>query len=256
MKMTVRKFANWMMPLSLGLVLMACNNDDETPSEGNSNVTLSSTAEGESGSSSENGRVDVGAMSITSFQVGTQDVEMKYVSKAEIDAGISILNGTILTNISAELGTKAAQQKNLTLIAEGNSRTEVIAQGETPNGNYTEVMFNLYKNTNAGSNSEMQDKCLLIMGEAEGKPVKVWMEAEKQLRAAAESSQGHEIDGNSELTIVFDMEQMFSGVDMSTALDANGDGTIEIGPGDADGNTAIYSQVESNIESSVKLVKK
>ncbi|MDN3669298.1 hypothetical protein QWY93_08155 [Echinicola jeungdonensis] len=254
MKKQLRNFVKWMVPLSFGLVLVACSNEDEKPQEGNSNVTLKSTAQGESGSSSENGRVEVGAMSVSSFQVGTQDAEMKYVAKAEIDAGISIGNGTLLSNVSTELGASSSQQKNLSLIAEGDSKVEVIGEGETPNGNYTEVVFKLYQNTNAGSNSEMQDKSLLIMGEANGKPVELWMEAEKELRATSESAQGYEVDGDTDMTIIFDMEQMFSGVDMSAASDLDADGTIEIGPGVAE-NQAIYSQVESNISSSVKFVK-
>lgn len=254
MKKQVRNFVRWMMPLSFGLVLMACSEEDERPQEGNSNVTLKSTAQGDSENGSENGRVDVGAMSVTSFQVGTQDVEMKYVAQSEISAGISIGNGTIKSNISAELGTSASQQKNLSLITEGKSQVEIIGEGETPNGNYTEVVFKLYQNTNAGSNSEMQNKSLLIMGEANGKPVELWMEAEKEVRATAESSQGYEVNGDTDMTVIFDMEQMFSGVDMSTATDLDADGTIEIGPGVSE-NQTIYSQVESNLSSSVRFVK-
>ncbi|GAB4107828.1 hypothetical protein GCM10028791_02750 [Echinicola sediminis] len=251
----MKNFAKWMMPLSLGLVLVACSEDEETPKEGHSQVTLKSTAEGESGTSSENGRVRAGAMSISSFKVGTQDMEMKYVSMAEINAGISIGNGTLQSNISAELGSEVSQQKNLSLIADGESKVVVIGQGETPNGNYTEVLFKLYQNTEAGTESEMQDKSLLITGEVEGKATHVWLEAEKQLRAAAESSQGYEVNGNTDMNIVFDMQQVFAGVDMSAALDTDLDGVIEIGPGNVDGNAALYSKIESNIESAVMLKK-
>lgn len=234
--------------------MMACS-EDETPKEGYSQVTLKSTAQGEAGTSSESGRVKAGAMSVSSFKVGTQDMEMKYVSMAEINAGISIGNGTLLSNLSAELGTQVSQQKNLSLIADGESKVEVIGRGETPNGNYTEVIFKLYQNTEAGAESEMQDKSLLIMGEVEGKSTKVWLEAEKELRAVAESAQGYEVDGNADMTVVFDMAQVFAGVDMSAALDTDLDGTIEIGPGNVDGNGALYSKIESNIESAVTLKK-
>jgi len=244
-----------MMPLGLGLMLMACSDDEETPREGYSQVTLKSTAEGESGTSSENGRVKAGIMSVNSFKVGTQEMEMKYVSMAEINAGISIGNGTLQSNLSAELGSKVSQKKNLSLIADGESKVVVIGEGETPNGNYTEVIFKLYQNTEAGTESEMQDKSLLIVGEVEGKPSKIWLEAEKELRAAAESSQGYEVNGNTDMTVVFDMQQVFAGVDMSAALDTDLDGTIEIGPGNVDGNGALYSKIESNIESAVMLKK-
>ncbi|WP_200974962.1 hypothetical protein [Echinicola sp. 20G] len=255
MNYSTRNIAKWMMPLSLGLMMMACSEDEEMPKEGNSQVTLKSTAEGEAGSTSENSRVDVGAMSVTSFQVGTKDVEMKYVSQAEISAGISIGNGTLLTNLSAELGSEVAKEKSLSLVEEGESKVEVIGEGETPNGNYTEVIFKLYQHSEASAESEMKNKSLLIMGEMEGKPTKVWLSAEKQLRAAAESTDGYQVDGNTDMSVVFDMEALFEGVDMTTALDANADGTVEIGPENVDGNGVLYSKVENNLESAVVLRK-
>ncbi|UCS94755.1 hypothetical protein KZP23_07020 [Echinicola marina] len=253
MKKSTNNIAKWMMPLSLGLMMMACSENDEMPKEGYSQVTLKSTAQGESGSSSENSRVDVGAMSVTSFQVGTKDMEMKYVSQAEINAGISIGNGTLMTNISAELGSEVSQEKSLSLVADGESKVEVIGEGETPNGNYSEVIFKLYQHSEGSAESEMENKSMLIMGEVEGKPTKVWLSAEKELRAVAESSQGYKVEGNTDMTVVFDMEAMFEGVNMSAALDGNSDGTVEIGPGNVDGNSVLYGQVENNLEGAVTL---
>ncbi len=240
-----------MMPLSLGLIMMACSQDDEMPKEGYSQVTLKSTAKADAGSTSENSRMDLGAMTVSSFQVGTKDMEMKYMSQAEVSAGISIGNGTLLTNLSAELGSEVTKEKSLVLVADGESKVEVIGEGETPNGSYTEVIFKLHKHTDG----EMKDKSLMVMGEMEGKTTEVWFSAEKQLRAAAESSNGYKVEGNTDMTVVFDMEAMFDGVDISTALDANADGIVEIGPGNVDGNGLLYSQVESNLESAVMLKK-
>ncbi|QDH78765.1 hypothetical protein FKX85_06840 [Echinicola soli] len=253
MKSTMKNCAKWIMPLSLGLVMMACSDDEETPKEGYSQVTLKSTAEGNSESTSENNRVDVSGMSITSFQVGTRDMEMKYVSQAGIDAGISIGNGILETNISAELGSQVSQEKSLTLVADGESQVSVIGEGETPNGSYTEVIFKLYQHSEASAESEMKDKSMLIQGEVEGKSTQVWFAAEKQLRAVAESSQGYEVNGNTDMTVVFDLEAMFAGVEMDAALDANADGVVEIGPDNVDGNAALYSKIESNIESAIVL---
>ncbi|WP_186755751.1 hypothetical protein [Echinicola salinicaeni] len=254
MNNSTKNISKWVTALSLGLMMMACSEDDETPKEGYSQVTLKSTAKSGSSSSSDISRMNVGAMSVTSFQVGTKEVEMKYVSKAEINAGISIGNGTILTNLGAELGSEVAQEKSLSLIADGKSRVEVIGEGETPNGNYTEVIFKLYQHSE-GNASEMENKSMLVMGEIEDKPTKVWLSAEKELRAVAESSQGYEVEGNTDMTVVFDMEAIFEGVNLSTAMDGNSDGTVEIGPGNVDGNSVLYGQVENNLESAVLLSK-
>ncbi|WP_157501281.1 hypothetical protein [Echinicola vietnamensis] len=233
---------------------MACSNDDdEAPKEGYSQVTLKATAEGESETSSENSRLAAGVMSVSSFSVGTQDMEMKYVSQAEIDAGISIGDGLLETNLSAELGTEVSQEKSLQLIVDGESQVTVIGEGQTPNGHYTEVLFTLHQHAEGSAGSEMENKSLLIEGDVEGKSTQVWLAAEKQLRAVAASSQGYEVKGDTDLSVVFDLEAMFEGVDMDAALDANSDGVVEVGPDNIDGNAALYSQIESNLEGAVWL---
>jgi hypothetical protein len=50
------------------------------------------------------------------------------------------------------------------------------------------------------------------------------------------------------LVFNFDLNQVLSQVDLSSAVDGDGDGVIEIGPDDTDGNNALASQLNDHIE--------
>ncbi len=142
------------------------------------------------------------------------------------------------------------------LIADGESKVELVGEGDSPEGKYTEVELSLHKNTDLSSDDPMYDKSLLIRGEVQGTTTWVWMEAEKQLKAEVQDVDGIEVENETEMMLVFDMVELFKNVDFETAVDANGDGRIEIGPNDLDGNVELYNQIEANLESAVKLERK
>lgn len=243
--------------LAFAGILSSCSEDEsQTITDPQTQAKLSTTATSSSSSTSENSRVIVSGMSVNQFTVGTQNVEMKYYAKADLLAGISLGSLQLKSNLSAALQSTSSTAKTSVLIASGESRYGVIGEGNTPEGNYREVNFQLFKNTEANANDPMYEKSLLITGEIRGKLTSIWTERENTIRAVSESSTGVEVENNSEMVLEFDMTKLFAGVDFTTAVDTNGDGRIEIGPNSADGNAAILSRIESNLESSVVLKKR
>nr|WP_287936800.1 hypothetical protein [Algoriphagus sp.] len=245
------------LSLCLAWTFTSCNvNDEPQNTDPQTQSKLSATASGSSSGSAENARIIVSGFAVNQLTVGTQNVEMKYYAKADLLAGINLGNLQLKSNVSTGLQTSSSSQKSTVLIASGESRLAVIGEGGTPEGNYREVSFQLFKNTSANSNDPMHQKSLLITGEINGKLTTIWTERESTLRAVSESSTGVEVDGNSELVLNFDLRKLFEGVNFATALDANGDGRIEIGPNSPDGNAAIFSRIESNLSTSVILQKR
>jgi hypothetical protein len=242
------------LALAMGLVFSSCSNEDEQSiTDPQTKAKLSATATSPSSSNSENSRVVIGGMTVSNFYVGTQNVEMKYYAKADLLAGISLGNLQLKSNTSASLQSSSSSKKTLTLVSSGNSQFSVIGEGNTPEGNYKEVTFKLFKNTEGNANSPMFQKSLMITGEVNGKITTFWTESEKVIRAASESSTGVQLDNNTEMVLVFELEKLFSGVDFKTALDANQDGRIEISPNSPDGNLVLFNRIESNLESAVSL---
>ena len=249
-----KKILNLIMPLALVLTFAACNNDDENLKEGESKVTLKSTAQS-SQSTSENAKVEVGAFTIRIFQVGVQSIDMSYAAASDIKAGVSIGNTVLKSNASAELGTSATLPKTNNLIIDGKHQSTVLGEGTTPNGNYSEITFKLFQNSTAASDSFAKGKSLYVIGEVNGKTTRVWLTAEESIRATASSPEGHIIEGNTDLFVRFNLNNLFANMNLATAVDGNADGIIDIGPNNVDGNGALHTKVKANLNSAVEFVK-
>ena len=258
MKILMKNYQKIAFALAIGLISFSCTEDDDVnANEPQSNVALSATASNSSTTGARiNERVNVNGFELSQFSVGTKDVEMKYAAKADLLAGISIGDITFKTNVNTTLHTEASKSRNLILVNNGNVMVSTLAEGRSPDGNYTEVDFRLFKKTEGNENDPMFEKSLWIAGEIDGKVATIWLTNEKLLKAKSENATGIEVDGETEMVLTFDMSKLFAGIDFSTAVDANSDGKIDIGPNSADGNATILSRIESNIESSVVLKKK
>ena len=253
----MKKYQKFKAMFVLIFLAFSCTEkDDQDPNEIQSQATLNAAvAEGSSASSSINGKIIIGGFAANEFRVGIKDVIMNYAAKAEILAGIGIGNINLKSNVNTSLQTSAAKNKTLVLVSEGDSQIEVVGDGNTPEGNYTEVEFKLYRNKQVNKNELYFDKSLFIEGELQGSPSIIWMNAEKTLIASAESAEGVEVVGQTKMIMVFELTRLFEDVDFSSAVDGNGNGRIEIGPNNEDGNASLYSKIESNLESSVILKK-
>ncbi|PSL01426.1 hypothetical protein [Cecembia rubra] len=241
-----------------GLLGYSCSEKDDSDfNNPETQAKLSAEAATASNSAENNNeRVIVAGFATSEFHVGTKDVEMKYAARADILAGINIGNISLKTNANAGLHTSSTSRKKVTLISNGQMRTSTVGEGSTPRGNYMEVTFRLFKNTEVSSSDPLYDKSLAITGEVEGKAAEIWFNSEKMIRAKAESAQGVEVDGQTEMVLVFDMEKLFANVNFATATSATSTGKIEIGPNSTGANALLYSQIESNLESAVVLKKK
>lgn len=242
------------MPLGMALVMMACN-EEELPRPGYSKAEINSTLTNNSGTSaSPNERIEVGALAISEFTLGTQEVNMMYLPESAVEAGVTLDIGTLKTNIDAQIATSSSKPQTLTLASGGEVKKTKIGEGETPNGIYSEITFKLYKNTDAAG-SAAANKSLLITGDLEGTPVQIWLEGEEMIRATSKSAEGYQIDGQSSLLVTFNTDKIFANVNFDTASDFDQNGTIEIGPNNADANGSLYSRIKTNFESSVEFVK-
>lgn len=256
MKLFIENFKGVSLLFLLLIGLASCQDENEpVPNENQEHVKLESTARGENEADPQ-ARKSVGAFFVSDFEVGTKDVEMKYAAQADLAAGIGLGNITLKSNVNTSLGTSASTPKSLVLISNGEARIEVIGEGETPEGKYTEVQLNLYKNTEVDEDHHMFEKSLLVRGEVQGTPTWVWLDVEKELRAEAEGSDGFDVEQENELMVVFDMVELFNGVDFELAADGNADGRIDISPDNNDGNLELYNRIESNLDAAVKFERK
>ncbi|QBZ98275.1 hypothetical protein [Flavobacterium sangjuense] len=108
-----------------------------------------------------------------------------------------------------------------------------------PNGTYEEVELELGKNL--VSTSPLYNKTVEIRGTINGIPFVFWHDFEQDLEIDYEDAGQNLVVSNNSFDLVFnfDLNQLLSEVDLSAAVDGNGNGIIEIGPNDTDGNNAL-----------------
>jgi hypothetical protein len=133
------------------------------------------------------------------------------------------------------------------------NQNAVVTTVTIPNGTYEEVEFKLHKSTNA--NSPMFNKSIEITGTINGTPFVFWHTIDEDFEIDYEDANQNLVVNNNSYDIVFnfDLNQVLSLVDLSSAQDGDGDGTIEIGPNDTDGNQALANQIANSIEDSCDL---
>lgn len=253
MNYTMKNCSKWMMFSAFGLLAVACTErDDATLQEREVRATLSATAEvGTIHAGDQNDRIIVNGFSASQFQVATRDVEMHYLSTADLLNAVGLDGVNLRTNANASLQTDASEEQSMILISQGNARTEVMGQGNTPEGSYREMTFRIINDTIANEGSAMHGKSFYMVGTINDQPTQLWLTTEKVIEVPAEDEAGVEVEGETDILLVFDLTKLFDGVNFSTAVDTDSDGIIEIGSGGDADNAAIVTRIESNLDSSV-----
>lgn len=133
------------------------------------------------------------------------------------------------------------------------NQNAVVTTVTIPNGTYEEVEFKLHRNTN--SSSPMFNKSIEITGTINGTPFVFWHNIDEDFEIDYEDANQNLVVNNNSYDIVFnfDLNQVLSMVDLSGAVDGDGDGLIEIGPNDTDGNQALANLIANSIEDSCDL---
>lgn len=121
------------------------------------------------------------------------------------------------------------------------------------NGTYEEVKFKL--NKSLVSTSPLFNKTVEVRGTINGVPFVFWHNFEQQFEVDYHDATQNLVVSNSSFDLVLniDLNQVMSQVDLTSAVDGNGNGIIEIGPDDTDGNNALATQLNDHIGHSCEM---
>lgn len=235
------------VPLMMGLLLMSsCEENMEAGAEGQSEVAIKSKTD--QPATDENGQAENNDAS-GAFAEGTV-ISTAKVSVSEFE--LSVLSLLAETDILSELEIELDQPRVITLIADGKAQSEVIAEGMLQNAVYGKMEFDFHKNVSVESSDEMYGKSILIKGSHNGQPFVCWTDEENEAEVKFDD-QGVKIEGSEEIYVTFNVYEMLSKIDFSAAVDGDADGTVEIGPGGVDGNTALYLAIKAGLSAMTSL---
>ena len=133
------------------------------------------------------------------------------------------------------------------LIDGNNGIEQTLAEVDLPEGNYEEIEFTINKNND--SNSEIFEKSFVITGTINGNPFEFWHDEDLDFEIEFENGMLTLEEASTTLiNLQFDLNSLFSLVDISGATDGNEDGIIQINPSDEDGNTDLADDIIDAID--------
>lgn len=234
---------NLMTLLLLGAtVFVSCNNDEPAT---HGNVILKMDA-GSATGSTINGRTQTTTV-ITDFKISIREVEFEF---DEEDPRFS-------TDVCFSQDVKLKGPFVLDMLEQNGFVEQMVTTVNVPNARYEEVEFKLHKNTDAG---EMNGKSILITGTIDGKEFIFWHDTDEEFEIDFENAATDlVVNGNTaQVAINFQLDRLFStvkgGLDLSSAIDGDGNGIIEINPADNDGNRDLADALKTLLEDAADLI--
>ncbi|WP_375578993.1 DUF4382 domain-containing protein [Marivirga tractuosa] len=204
--------------------LASCNNDENVATNQDNTVIKLSAAY-----NTNTAQRTVNDIVINSFIVNIEEIELEvddddesegpYVSDIELD-------GPFVVN----------------LIEGNNGIEQTLAEVDLPEGNYEEIEFSI--NESEDSDSEIFEKSFIINGTINGTPFEFWHDEDIDFEIEFENGMLTLEQASATLiNLQFDLNSLFSLVDISGATDGNEDGIIQINPLDEDGNKDLADDI-------------
>lgn len=230
------------LALFAGMVMGGCSNNADPGASSAVSLTMSaSTANGLktiNGRMATDGRVSATTITLTGVTVNLREIEFEYDGQDEHFKKDS--------SFRDENETKLKGPFIVDLMNADGFVEQTITSVSVPNAKYEKVKFKLAPSTVLSAS--MSGKSISIKGKIGDKPFEFWHNANAKFGAKFNDSTAFAASGAAaKLAIHLEMDRILSaangGVDLSTALDGNNDGTITIDPMNTDGNKNLADAI-------------
>lgn len=233
----ILKKSVYLLSLSTLLVCgISCSDDDNTNTD---NLSIKAQA---SNPYSLSRNANNSVITVSEFKINMKEIEL------EIDDDSIENENDAYVDSNDEIELQGPFELDL-LSAYSN-----VVSVEIPEANYEEIEFEFDVNTD--SSSDMFNKTVVIEGTIDAIPFVFWHNFEEDIEVDFEN-EINDISITSALTeiiINFDLDIILSQVDISTATDADANGTIEISPEDLDGNNELANELKNALKNAAELL--
>ncbi|HLW31162.1 MAG TPA: hypothetical protein VKX40_02795 [Aequorivita sp.] len=230
--------------LGLASVFVACSDDDPaaTVNDGTGRMSISAKASYTPLKSGE-GAQQASIIELSSFRVNFTEIEFEF---DDIVGEDPFYNGEDDIELKGPFEVELLSPIAIELV-----------DIRLPNGKLEEIEFEFDESKNA--QSELFNQSMRMEGTINTVPFVFWHDFEEEIELEFEDGSSNGIISNDENGIVinFDLSAVLNAtptVDLSLAVDGNGDGIIEISPKDEDGNRALAEAMKQAIKAQIDLL--
>ncbi|WP_339706443.1 hypothetical protein [Algoriphagus aquimarinus] len=234
------KFRTLLLGASAGILAVACTEKEETPGFAQSEISILATIDtGDENAGARTNNLIYGNFEISDIKVSIDNVKL-------------ILRGTNEnSNKPSIVQIRENSPKVLTLIEDGVIYEPIIATAMAYDGVYGKLDFDLVQAENVPEDDDIYGLSVFVKASWLGIPAQVYIDLEDQVNI--QFNQGIEVAGAQDLYLTLYLDTLLEGVDPSLVSDGNGDGLVEVGPNDEDGNGEAYDAIIANLENSLNL---
>lgn len=199
-----------------------------------------------SGKTNLNGQNVNSGIVLTSFKINIKEIEFE-IAEGDVEDNDSDDNDDGVFDGEDEVALFGPWELDLL------NQSAPLTTVNIANGTYEEVKFKL--NKSLVSTSDLFNKTMEIRGTINGTPFVYWHNLESEFEIDYEDTAQNLVvsNGSFDLIINIDLNQVLSNVDLTSAVDGNGNGIIEIGPDDNDGNNALAQQINDDIDDATEV---
>lgn len=208
-------------------IIMACS-DDGNSGENQMKVFAKSTYENPTTKNAD--------IVLTDFRINVNEVTLKY---KVIDDGEDDNKNGNNGNGYEEITVGGSWELDLL------NQTTAITTINVPNGTYKKAEIQLNKSQVASS--PIFNKTIEIKGTIDDVPFIFWHDFDQKLQLNYHNNPILIANNSFDLVFSFDLDLLVARLDLDDAVDGNGNGIIEIGPNDTDGNNALAHLLNQHI---------
>ncbi|MGB3343789.1 MAG: hypothetical protein WBA61_07750 [Aequorivita sp.] len=230
--------------LGLASVFVACSDDDPAPNvnDGTGRLSISAKASYTPLKSGE-GAQQATIVELSSFKVNFTEIELEF---DDIIGDDPFYNGEDDIELKGPFEVELLSPIAIELV-----------DIQLPNGKLEEIEFEFDKSKNP--QSKLFNQSMRMEGTINAVPFVFWHDFEEEIELEFEDGSSNGVIFNDENGIIinFDLSAVLNAtptVDLSLAVDGNGDGIIEISPKDEDGNRALAEAMKQAIKAQIDLL--
>lgn len=220
--------------------LVSCLPSEETPETTQSEVTIYATVGNSTDApGARTTSLDYGNFSISDVRMSVDNVKL-------------ILRATSQnSNKPTIVQIRTDDPQTITMVKDGEVIVAPIGTGMAYHDIYGKFDFDLVKAQDVPEDDEMFGRSVVAKATWFGTPAVMYIDLEDSVEIMF--NQGLEVAGAQDLILTLYMDKFLEGVNPALVSDGNGDGLIEVGPDDEDGNGEAYDAILANIEEALVL---
>lgn len=227
--MKTNKFLVWALVMS-SVGIMSCSSDDDATPVASVSLEARPVITSETSSPSV-----VGGANLLEAQIRLRDIGI-------IKAGESTGSRTLF-------GDGSVQQ--IPLLNSGlPAQSTQVGSASLEHGSYERITLRLDRGQQLPASDAMNNRSLSITGTVNNELLTIHTDVEEIITKTIQGG-ALTLNSNERLYLNIDLNTLFNGIDLTTAIDGNEDGAIEIEPSNTDDNRAIYTRMVDNLPNAI-----